>query len=67
MIVLLFISLLGENYNFFYVIFGVNFPQFWLIICYPEPIYETNPDPGGRIETDQNESESEILFFIKDF
>ena len=36
-----------------------NFPWFWLIFCYPDPIHET--DTAGQNETDLNRSGSETL------
>ena len=40
----------------FWLILNENFQWFWLIFCYPDPFYETDPDPDpvGRNETDPN-------------
>ena len=39
----------------------MTFPKFWLIIGYPDPFHEMDPDPRGRNETNPNGSESETL------
>ena len=49
--------------------FGVNFPCFWQIFCYPDlfldPFHETDPDPADINETDPNGSGSATLEIIE--
>ena len=43
-----------------WLIFCVNWPWFWLIVCYPD----LNPDPEGRNETEPHGYGSATLYYI---